>query len=146
MVAECHSLPGHRRQDRKGPLRRWVAVVYLNKPDGKLENFYRLLVEAGQACVWDFRNNEFNPRTCGTGRGTAYIEARVGRGQLGEFLVRFCKALEPFGQDLLKSFLKLLFPATMSSRTWISESRSPAACCRLTRLWLYCCWTSAWIL
>lgn len=40
---------------------RWVAVVYLQKPDGTLENFNRMLVEAGQACIWDISNNEFNP-------------------------------------------------------------------------------------
>lgn len=40
---------------------RWVAVVYLQKPDGTLENFNKMLVDAGQACIWDFDNNEFNP-------------------------------------------------------------------------------------
>lgn len=40
---------------------RWVALVYLQKPDGSLQNFNKMLVEAGQACVWDFSNNEFNP-------------------------------------------------------------------------------------
>lgn len=40
---------------------RWVAVVYLPKPDGSLENFNTKLVDAGQACIWDFDNNEFNP-------------------------------------------------------------------------------------
>ena len=35
---------------------RWVAVCYL---DGK--NFNRQLVDAGQAVVKDFRNNEFDP-------------------------------------------------------------------------------------
>jgi len=45
----------------KDPYGRWVAVVYLQKPGGTLDNFNRMLVEAGQACVWDFSNNEFNP-------------------------------------------------------------------------------------
>jgi len=45
----------------KDPYGRWVAMVYLQKPDGTLENFNKMLVEAGQACVWDFSNNEFNP-------------------------------------------------------------------------------------
>lgn len=40
---------------------RWVALVYLQKPDGSLKNFNKMLVEAGQACVRDFSNNEFNP-------------------------------------------------------------------------------------
>lgn len=40
---------------------RWVAVVYLQKPDSTRENFNRKLVDAGQACIWDFDNNEFNP-------------------------------------------------------------------------------------
>jgi len=40
---------------------RWVAVVYLQKPNGILENFNKILVDAGQACIWDFDNNEFNP-------------------------------------------------------------------------------------
>ena len=40
---------------------RWVAVVYLQKPDGTLENFNKMLVDSGQACIWDFDNNEFDP-------------------------------------------------------------------------------------
>jgi micrococcal nuclease len=43
---------------------RWVAVVYLSKSDGSLDtgrNFNRMLVDGGQACIWDFDNNEFNP-------------------------------------------------------------------------------------
>ncbi len=45
----------------KDPYGRWVAVVYQKKPDGTQQNFNKMLVEAGQACVWDFSNNEFNP-------------------------------------------------------------------------------------
>lgn len=45
----------------KDPYGRWVAVVYLQKQDGTLENFNRMLVKAGQACVQDFSNSEFNP-------------------------------------------------------------------------------------
>ncbi|MDD4651238.1 MAG: thermonuclease family protein [Methanothrix sp.] len=45
-------------QDNYG---RWVAVVYLQKPDGSLENFNRKLFDSGQECIWDFDNNEFNP-------------------------------------------------------------------------------------
>jgi len=37
---------------------RWVAVCYL---DGK--NFNRQLVDAGQAVVKDFKNNEFDPKS-----------------------------------------------------------------------------------
>ncbi|OPY49348.1 MAG: hypothetical protein A4E49_03171 [Methanosaeta sp. PtaU1.Bin112] len=48
-------------QTGKDAYGRWVAVVYLQKPNGTLENFNRMLVEAYQACVWDFSNNEFNP-------------------------------------------------------------------------------------
>ncbi len=40
---------------------RWVAVVYLETSDGTLENFNKMLVDAGQACIWDFDNNEFTP-------------------------------------------------------------------------------------
>lgn len=40
---------------------RWVAVVYLQKSDGTLKNFNKMLVDSGQACIWDFSNNEFNP-------------------------------------------------------------------------------------
>ncbi len=47
-----------RRMDNYG---RYVAIVYLTKPDGSLENFNRKLVDEGQACVWDFSDNEFNP-------------------------------------------------------------------------------------
>jgi hypothetical protein len=38
-----------------------VSIVYLHNPDDTLENFNKILVEAGQACVWNFSNNEFNP-------------------------------------------------------------------------------------
>ena len=37
---------------------RWVAICYL---DGK--NFNKQLVDAGQAVVKDFKNNEFDPRS-----------------------------------------------------------------------------------
>ncbi len=47
-----------RRMDNYG---RYVAIVYLVKPDGSLENFNRKLVDEGQACIWDFSDNEFNP-------------------------------------------------------------------------------------
>ncbi len=40
---------------------RYVAIVYLTKPDGSLENFNRKLVDEGQACIWDFSDNEFSP-------------------------------------------------------------------------------------
>lgn len=42
----------------------WVAVVYLANPDGSLnttQNFNRMLVDSGNACVWDFTDNEFKP-------------------------------------------------------------------------------------
>ena len=38
---------------------RWVAVCYLQ--DGR--NFNKMLVDAGQAVVKDFKNNEFNPKS-----------------------------------------------------------------------------------
>ncbi|MDI9417938.1 MAG: thermonuclease family protein [Euryarchaeota archaeon] len=47
----------------KDPYDRWIAVVYLLKPDGTLENFNRMLVDSGQACIWDFDDNEFDPAT-----------------------------------------------------------------------------------
>ena len=43
---------------------RWVAVVYMANPDGSVDtskNFNRMLVDSGNACIWDFSNNEFNP-------------------------------------------------------------------------------------
>lgn len=42
---------------------RWVAVVFLQKQDGTLANFNRMLVDSGHACIWDFKNNEFDPAT-----------------------------------------------------------------------------------
>jgi len=45
----------------KDPYDRWVAVVYFRSPSGNLENFNKKLVDAGQACIWDFDDNEFNP-------------------------------------------------------------------------------------
>jgi micrococcal nuclease len=47
-----------RRTDSYG---RTIAVVYLLKPDGTVENFNKKLVDAGQACIWDFSDNEFDP-------------------------------------------------------------------------------------
>lgn len=52
--------------DKRGtdPYGRWVAVIYLAGPDGSIDtskNFNRMLVDAGQACVWDFDDNEFSP-------------------------------------------------------------------------------------
>lgn len=43
---------------------RWVAVVYIANPDGSLntdQNFNKMLVDSGHACIWDFTDNEFNP-------------------------------------------------------------------------------------
>jgi len=42
---------------------RWVAVVFLQKQDGTLVNFNRMLVDSGHGCIWDFKNNEFDPAT-----------------------------------------------------------------------------------
>lgn len=35
--------------------------------DGILENFNQVLVDANQACIWDFDNNEFNPASWWSG-------------------------------------------------------------------------------
>ncbi len=40
---------------------RWVAVVFLQKQNGTLVNFNRMLVDSGHACIWNFTNNEFDP-------------------------------------------------------------------------------------
>lgn len=43
---------------------RWVAVAYLACPSGSLntdQNFNKMLVDSGHACIWDFPDNEFNP-------------------------------------------------------------------------------------
>jgi micrococcal nuclease len=42
---------------------RWVAVIFLQKQDGTLVNFNRMMVDSGYACIWDFKNNEFDPAT-----------------------------------------------------------------------------------
>lgn len=52
--------------DKRGtdPYDRWIAVIYLAGPDGSIDtakNFNRMLVDANQACVWDFEDNEFSP-------------------------------------------------------------------------------------
>ena len=47
----------------KDPYGRWVAVCYLSgqgKPD---RNFNKMLVDAGQAIIEDFKNNEFDPES-----------------------------------------------------------------------------------
>jgi micrococcal nuclease len=55
---------------------RWVAVVFLQKQDGTLANFNRMLVDSGHACIWNFTNNEFDPATWwnGTIPSTACIK------------------------------------------------------------------------
>jgi micrococcal nuclease len=40
---------------------RLVAVLYLRQLDRTFENFNKKLVEAGQACIWDHKENEFSP-------------------------------------------------------------------------------------
>jgi micrococcal nuclease len=43
---------------------RWVAVVYMANPDGSVDtskNFNQMLVDSGNACIWDFSDNEFTP-------------------------------------------------------------------------------------
>jgi micrococcal nuclease len=52
---------------------RVVAVVYLVKPDGTIENFNQKLVDAGQACVWDFSDNEFSPASWWSGHIPASV-------------------------------------------------------------------------
>ena len=47
------------------------CVAYLAKPDGSIDlsrNFNRMLVDAGQACLWDFSNNEFDPASWWNGQ------------------------------------------------------------------------------
>lgn len=66
---------------------RWVAVVYLQRPDRTTQNFNKMLADAGQACVWDFDNNEFNPANwwdgqipagvCVKGESTAPVSSPV---------------------------------------------------------------------
>jgi len=45
----------------KDPYDRWVAVAYLAKDGKPGRNFNRQLVDAGNAIVEDFKNNEFDP-------------------------------------------------------------------------------------
>lgn len=55
---------------------RWVAVVYLADPDGSLntaQNFNRMLVDSGNACVWDFTDNEFKPANWWDGKIPAAV-------------------------------------------------------------------------
>ncbi|NYT01441.1 MAG: hypothetical protein GKC10_01615 [Methanosarcinales archaeon] len=43
---------------------RYIAVAYLANPDGSInvtQNFNRILVDGGQACVWDVTTNDFDP-------------------------------------------------------------------------------------
>jgi micrococcal nuclease len=42
---------------------RWVAVVFFQNQDGTPANFNRMLVDSGHASIWNFCNNEFDPRT-----------------------------------------------------------------------------------
>ena len=48
-------------QRKTDPYGRLVAVLYLKQPDGSFENFNKKLVEAGQACIYDHKENEFSP-------------------------------------------------------------------------------------
>jgi micrococcal nuclease len=45
----------------KDPYGRWVAVVYLSDHGKPGRNFNKMLVDAGQAVVEDYKNNEFEP-------------------------------------------------------------------------------------
>ena len=45
----------------KDRFNRWVAVVFLQNPNGTLDNFNKMLVDSGNACIWNFTNNEFDP-------------------------------------------------------------------------------------
>ena len=40
---------------------RWVAIAYLSEDGKPGRNFNKMLVDAGQAVVKDFKNNEFDP-------------------------------------------------------------------------------------
>jgi len=40
---------------------RWVAVAYLSEDGKPGRNFNKQLVDAGQAVIKDFKNNEFDP-------------------------------------------------------------------------------------
>jgi len=40
---------------------RWVAVVYLQQAYAPMDNANRMMVDSGQACIWDFTDNEFSP-------------------------------------------------------------------------------------
>lgn len=42
---------------------RWVAVAYLNEDGKPGRNFNKMLVDAGQAVIKDFKNNEFDPES-----------------------------------------------------------------------------------
>lgn len=54
---------------------RWVAVVFVQEND-TTENFNKMLVDSGHACIWDFCNNEFDPHAWwnGTYPSTACIK------------------------------------------------------------------------
>jgi endonuclease YncB( thermonuclease family) len=45
----------------KDPYGRWVAVVYLSDQGKPGRNFNKMLVDAGQAKIKDYKNNEFDP-------------------------------------------------------------------------------------
>jgi micrococcal nuclease len=47
--------------DDKDQYGRWVAVAYLSEDGKPGRNFNKMLVDAGQAVVKDFKNNEFDP-------------------------------------------------------------------------------------
>lgn len=47
---------------------RLVALLYLKQPDGSFENFNKKLVVAGQACIYDHKENDFSPANWWDGR------------------------------------------------------------------------------
>ena len=47
--------------DDKDQYGRWVAVAYLSEEGKTGRNFNKMLVDAGQAVVKDFKNNDFDP-------------------------------------------------------------------------------------
>lgn len=58
-------IDGQRKTDTYGRL---VAVLYLKRPDGSFENFNKKLLEAGQACIYDHKENDFSPADWWRGR------------------------------------------------------------------------------
>jgi len=83
--------------------KRLVCVVYLKAGNGSLQNFNRVLVDSGHACIQNYKNNEFDPAGWWVGGipDSACIESTNGSMIRGD--VRTLGLIQPIGKKFIGS-------------------------------------------